>query len=98
MLMWIRTATLFVFASISGAFAASESPEWSFDIKGQSGVLALEAIVVSPTLVIFMDSRFQSELQTPIPSYNLSQGLEMTLCRSIITRHGERCGTWKRVL
>ena len=40
--------------SLAGV-ALAASPKWEFVQNGTSGVLALEAIVVSPTLAIFMD-------------------------------------------
>ena len=36
--------------------AAADSPRWKFDLKNSnSGILALEAIVVSPSLVLMFD-------------------------------------------
>lgn len=48
-------------ASISGivSLAAPSAPQWSFDVKNTtSGVLALEAIVVSPSLVVIFDREY----------------------------------------
>lgn len=37
-------------------FAAPSAPQWSFDLKqSTSGIVALESIVVSPTLAIFFN-------------------------------------------
>ena len=43
---------------------AADSPRWKFDLKNStSGILALEAIVVSPTLVVFFDRASDDPLQ-----------------------------------
>lgn len=39
------------------------APEWSFSVVGNSGIVALEAIVVSPTLAIFFDRASDDPLQ-----------------------------------
>ncbi|KAI0364590.1 glyoxal oxidase precursor [Pilatotrama ljubarskyi] len=44
--------------------AAPSAPGWRFDLKAQSsGIVALEAIVVSPTLVLFFDRASDDPLQ-----------------------------------
>ena len=46
------------------ARAASVAPQWRFDLKNvTSGIVALEAIVVSPTLVVFFDRASDDPLQ-----------------------------------
>lgn len=46
------------------AIAAPAAPGWSFDLKAErSGIVALESIVVSPTLVIFFDRASNDPLQ-----------------------------------
>ncbi|KAI0355513.1 glyoxal oxidase precursor [Trametes cingulata] len=46
------------------AVAAPSAPGWRFDLKAQSsGIVALEAIVVSPTLVLFFDRASDDPLQ-----------------------------------
>ena len=42
----------------------AEAPQWRFDLKNStSGIVALEAIVVSPTLVVFFDRATDDPLQ-----------------------------------
>lgn len=41
----------------------SQAPQWTFTEKGNSGIVALEAIVVSPTLVLFFDKASDDPLQ-----------------------------------
>lgn len=44
--------------------AAPSAPGWRFDLKAEtSGIVALEAIVVSPTLVLFFDRASNDPLQ-----------------------------------
>lgn len=46
------------------AAAAPSAPGWRFDLKAEtSGIVALEAIVVSPTLVLFFDRASNDPLQ-----------------------------------
>ena len=46
---------------ISSVFAADAAPSWKFDLKDtRSGIVALESIVVSPTLVLFFDRELAS--------------------------------------
>jgi hypothetical protein len=54
--MWSFLPLLLVpFSGLAADTSASEA-KWKFDVKEtRSGVLALESIVVSPTLVIFFD-------------------------------------------
>ncbi|KAI8989902.1 glyoxal oxidase precursor [Trametes punicea] len=54
--------TLLSLASI--ALSAPSAPGWSFNLKAEtSGIVALEAIVVSPTLVVFFDRASDDPLQ-----------------------------------
>ncbi|KAK7681667.1 hypothetical protein QCA50_015401 [Cerrena zonata] len=41
----------------------SQAPGWTFTLKGNSGIVALESIVVSPTLVLFLDLAADDPLQ-----------------------------------
>lgn len=51
-----------LFALLSSA--ASSTPRWRFDLKNTtSGVVGLESIVVSPTLVLFLDRATDDPLQ-----------------------------------
>ncbi|EIW61172.1 glyoxal oxidase precursor [Trametes versicolor FP-101664 SS1] len=51
-------------ALLSVAIAAPAAPGWLFDLKAErSGIVALESIVVSPTLVIFFDRASNDPLQ-----------------------------------
>ena len=44
--------------------AAAAAPEWRFDLKDEtSGIVALEAIIVSPTLALFFDRASNDPLQ-----------------------------------
>lgn len=48
----------------AAAPSAPAAPGWSFDLKEErSGIVALEAIVVSPTLVVFFDRASDDPLQ-----------------------------------
>ncbi|KAJ7512721.1 glyoxal oxidase N-terminus-domain-containing protein [Mycena galericulata] len=49
---------------LSGA-AETAAPAWQFVEKGLSGIVALEAIVVSPTLVVMFDRATNDPLHTP---------------------------------
>ena len=58
--------TLFSLFSLfaTAAVAAPAAPGWRFDLKAErSGIVALEAIVVSPTLVVFFDRASDDPLQ-----------------------------------
>ncbi|EIW62408.1 uncharacterized protein TRAVEDRAFT_184707 [Trametes versicolor FP-101664 SS1] len=49
---------------LSVAVAAPSAPGWRFDLKAErSGIVALESIVVSPTLVVFFDRASNDPLQ-----------------------------------
>ncbi|KAH9884941.1 glyoxal oxidase N-terminus-domain-containing protein [Cubamyces lactineus] len=51
-------------AFVSAACAAPSAPGWTFDLKKErSGIVALESIVVSPTLVLFFDRATDDPLQ-----------------------------------
>ncbi|KAI0363190.1 hypothetical protein BV20DRAFT_172359 [Pilatotrama ljubarskyi] len=55
-------ALLSAFAAV--AVAAPSAPGWRFDLKQErSGIVALESIVVSPTLVVFFDRASDDPLQ-----------------------------------
>ncbi|KAK7684511.1 hypothetical protein QCA50_012458 [Cerrena zonata] len=41
----------------------SQAPEWTFTLKGNSGIVALESIIVSPTLALFFDRASDDPLQ-----------------------------------
>ena len=43
--------------------AAPDAPGWQFTLKGNSGIVALEAIVVNPTLVLLFDRAQNDPLQ-----------------------------------
>ncbi|KAJ7892811.1 glyoxal oxidase N-terminus-domain-containing protein [Mycena olivaceomarginata] len=45
--------------------AAPSAPSWKFVEKGNSGIVGLEAIVVSPTLVVMFDRATNDPLHTP---------------------------------
>ena len=61
--MW--TAALSLLSSvILGARLAAAKPSWTFELQNNtSGILALEAIVVSPTLVVWFDRATDDPLQ-----------------------------------
>ncbi|KAL0953554.1 hypothetical protein HGRIS_004775 [Hohenbuehelia grisea] len=60
--MW--SFLLFLPALLSKVAGAPQAPQWSFNLKNTtSGVIALEAIVVSPTLVVFLDRIGDDPLQ-----------------------------------
>ncbi|KAL1944356.1 hypothetical protein VTO73DRAFT_3541 [Trametes versicolor] len=51
-------------ALLSVAVAAPSAPGWRFDLKAErSGIVALESIVVSPSLVVFFDRASNDPLQ-----------------------------------
>ncbi|KAJ6605259.1 glyoxal oxidase N-terminus-domain-containing protein [Mycena vulgaris] len=50
---------------LSPTVAVPSTPAWQFVEKGHSGVIGLESIVVSPTLVIFFDRAANDPLKTP---------------------------------
>ena len=44
--------------------AVAQVPEWTFDLKNEtSGIVALESIIVSPTLALFFDRASNDPLQ-----------------------------------
>ncbi|KAJ6595819.1 glyoxal oxidase N-terminus-domain-containing protein [Mycena vulgaris] len=47
------------------AAAVPAAPAWQFVLKGNSGIIALEAIIVSPTLAVFFDRATNDPLMTP---------------------------------
>jgi hypothetical protein len=49
---------LFLLSLLSLSLASPSAPRdagWSFEVVGQSGILALESMVISPTHVLFFD-------------------------------------------
>ena len=59
---WSLLSLLPLFTSI--VFAAPEAAKWQFNLKNStSGIVALESIVVSPTLVVFFDRASNDPLQ-----------------------------------
>ena len=62
---WSLLSLLPLFSAV--AFAAPSAPEaakWQFNLKNSSsGIVALESIVVSPTLVVFFDRASNDPLQ-----------------------------------
>ncbi|RDX47756.1 glyoxal oxidase precursor [Lentinus brumalis] len=63
---WSRLSLLPVLLAISthAAPSAPEAPQWRFDLKNvTSGIVALEAIVVSPSLVVMFDRASDDPLQ-----------------------------------
>ena len=62
-MMWSHLPLLPILFAAS-SFAAPSAPQWRFDLKNTtSGIVALEAIVVSPTLAIFFDRASDDPLQ-----------------------------------
>ncbi|KAM5542478.1 hypothetical protein V8D89_003937 [Ganoderma adspersum] len=62
MMKWSLLSLLPLFTSI--VFAAPEAAKWQFNLKNAtSGIVALESIVVSPTLVVFFDRASNDPLQ-----------------------------------
>jgi hypothetical protein len=52
-----------VLALLAPALAAPAAPQWEFTLRVQTGITALEAIVVSPTLVVMFDRTSNDPLQ-----------------------------------
>ncbi|KAJ7765155.1 glyoxal oxidase N-terminus-domain-containing protein [Mycena olivaceomarginata] len=62
----IRLGSLLSLAYLLFPGAASPAaPSWKFVLKGNSGIVGLEAIVVSPTLVVMFDRATNDPLHTP---------------------------------
>ncbi|KAJ7033688.1 glyoxal oxidase N-terminus-domain-containing protein [Mycena alexandri] len=62
----IRLSSLLSAASLlSFGVAAPPAPAWKFVEKGLSGIVGLEAIVVSPTLTVLFDRATNDPLRTP---------------------------------
>lgn len=60
----LSTALVSLSALLGLALGASVAPQWKFDLKNAtSGIVALEAIVVSPSLVLFFDRASDDPLQ-----------------------------------
>ncbi|KAJ3555853.1 hypothetical protein NM688_g2347 [Phlebia brevispora] len=47
----------------SGSAIGPRAPEWTFNVVGNSGIVALESIIVSPTLALFFDRASDDPLQ-----------------------------------
>lgn len=54
---------LSLLALLAPALSAPSAPQWSFNLRGTTGITALEAIVVSPTLVVMFDRTSNDPLQ-----------------------------------
>ena len=61
--MWPFLSLLLLPTLASAAPSAPEAPGWQFSVKGNSGIVALEAVVVSPTLVLLFDRAQNDPLQ-----------------------------------
>ncbi|KAJ7230655.1 glyoxal oxidase N-terminus-domain-containing protein, partial [Mycena pura] len=61
----VRLASLLPLACLLSLATTAPAPAWQFVQKGLSGIVALEAIVVSPTLVVFFDRATNDPLTTP---------------------------------
>ncbi|KAJ7194737.1 glyoxal oxidase N-terminus-domain-containing protein [Mycena pura] len=61
----LRLGSLLPLAYLLSPTTAAPAPAWQFVEKGLSGVIALEAIVVSPTLAVFFDRATNDPLTTP---------------------------------
>ncbi|KAH9911058.1 glyoxal oxidase precursor [Epithele typhae] len=60
----MKSSLLALLPLFLSAYAVPAAPGWSFDLKNvTSGIVALEAIVVSPTLVIWFDRASNDPLQ-----------------------------------
>ena len=59
--MWSQISVVLLAAS---GLSAPSAPQWTFELQPTlSGIVALEAIVVSPTLVVFFDRASDDPLQ-----------------------------------
>lgn len=57
------------------ALAAPSAPQWRFDLKPtRSGIVGLEAIVVSPTLVLMFDRKYFHCLDSRPQTYHYDSG------------------------
>ncbi|KAJ7359137.1 glyoxal oxidase N-terminus-domain-containing protein [Mycena albidolilacea] len=75
----IRLGSLLSLAYLLFPGAASPAaPSWKFVLKGNSGIVGLEAIVVSPTLVVMFDRAANDPLHTPDgkPAWSVLWNLE----------------------
>jgi len=61
--MYLAFFLLTQILAIARASAVAATPKWEFVQNGTSGVLALEVMVVSPTLAIFFDKATNDPLQ-----------------------------------
>jgi hypothetical protein len=57
------SSSLSILAGAGSALAAAPNVGWHFVQNGTSGIVALEAIIVSPTLAIFLDRATNDPLQ-----------------------------------
>ena len=55
-------SSLFASAALASP-VINQDAQWTFTLKGDSGIVALESIVVSPTLVVFFDLASDDPLQ-----------------------------------
>jgi hypothetical protein len=90
--MWsIAPALLLALTGL--ASAATDAPKWSFNLKNEtSGIVALEAIVVSPTLVLFFDREWALVALARLLLTLDSKALAMTRCKSTAILRGARSG------
>ncbi|KAL0953553.1 hypothetical protein HGRIS_004774 [Hohenbuehelia grisea] len=62
--MWYTLCVLPLLFGLAASSPKAPSPRWRFDLKNTtSGIVALESIVVSPTLVMFLDRTGAAPLQ-----------------------------------
>ncbi|KAI0832917.1 glyoxal oxidase N-terminus-domain-containing protein [Trametes gibbosa] len=82
-------------ALASVTFAAPSSPGWRFDLKEQrSGIVALESIVVSPTLVLWFDRASNDPLQINNHSaWGALWNLETSTVRPLDVLSNSFCGS-----
>lgn len=62
----LKTIGSLLFVLSSTSFANPIAPRasgWSFNLKGDSGIVALESIIVSPTLALFFNKALDDPLQ-----------------------------------
>lgn len=63
MLSLLLTAFSALSVTARSASVAPRAPEWTFTEVGNSGIVALESIIVSPTLALFFDRASDDPLQ-----------------------------------
>lgn len=91
----MKTAFAILSALASTALAAPSAPGWRFDLKAErSGIVALESIVVSPTLVLFFDRASNDPLQINNHSaWGALWNLETSTVRPIDVLSNSFCGS-----